>query len=146
MATISVKKEAKGAKKKIESRRPHLISLDTGFITLVIGLLQIYLIAHRFKQLASDLSTATSWSHSTSIVINTFILVLAALFTIVYILLNPFRIGVNSHDNFRLGQDLDRTSKIDTNSEFSHKVSRAKHPLIRRLSKMSRWTRTKPPL
>lgn len=100
-----------------------LISLDTAFSTILITLLQTYLIIHRFKQLAEISSALTSQSFSSlvalpphtphlnaSIILNTFVLVLASLFTLAYALLNPFKIGVNSHDNFKLGKNLDRTS------------------------------------
>jgi hypothetical protein len=104
--------------------RFNLISLTTAFSTALITLLQIYIIVYRFKQLAELLNTLTSSSHLSSsltisyppqshlyasIIVNIFVLVLSALFTIVYAFINPFKIGVNSHDSFKLGKNIDRS-------------------------------------
>lgn len=105
--------------------RFNLISLTTAFSTALITLLQIYIIVYRFKQLAELLNTLTSSSHLSSsltisyppqshlyasIIVNIFVLVLSALFTIVYAFINPFKIGVNAHDSFKLGKNIDRSA------------------------------------
>ena len=115
----------KMSESKKSKSRFNLISLTTAFSTALITLLQIYIIVYRFKQLAELLNTLTSSSHLSSsltisyppqshlyasIIVNIFVLVLSALFTIVYAFINPFKIGVNAHDSFKLGKNIDRST------------------------------------
>lgn len=101
-----------------------LISLNSLTITLIIFSLQIYLIYNCFNQL-KDLTSWSSISSSSSnteeisttyqsklieqkvnrsIIINASLITFAILFTIFSCVFSLFRLGVYSHDNFKLGK------------------------------------------
>lgn len=131
-----------------------LISLNAAVTTVLVSLLQFYLIWHRLKHVESLSSTVTGQfaassqqqqqqqaassvsfmltAHSTithaqiltSITLARLVLVLAALFSVAYSLIGPFRIGVKAHDNFKLGKTLDTTKTTLKNN----KNSRLKSP------------------
>ncbi len=103
-----------------------LISLNSLTITLIIFSLQIYLIYNCFNQLKdltswSSISSSSSSSNTEeisttyqsklieqkvnrSIIINASLITFAILFTIFSCVFSLFRLGVYSHDNFKLGK------------------------------------------
>lgn len=94
-----------------------LISLNVAFTTVLITILQVYLIGQRFKILANlsshTINTAihsSSQFHST-ILVDSCVLILASLFSAAYALLNSFKLGIYAHDNFKLGKNIDKATE-----------------------------------
>lgn len=118
--------------KKRKSKRNliEIVSLNSAITTLVVSLLQFYLIWHRFKQLdelsttlslqqtvggVNQLSVSFMLAHSitstqinASILIVRVVLTVSLFFSLIYTILNPFKLGVKSHDNFKLGKSVDK--------------------------------------
>lgn len=98
-----------------------LISLNCFTMTCIIFLLQVYLIYNCFKQLrdlitvnSNDASSASKLNQS--VIINASLLTFSLLFTLVCFVFSLFRLGVYSHDNFKLGKHF-------TNRKVSNKTA-----------------------
>lgn len=106
---------------KAKNFKIQFISLSSLVLTVLLTILQIYLIVNRFR-LLKDLSTTFSQTNSlpilsnqqklnNSLIINIFLLTFSLLFTIFYFLCASLKLGIYSHDDFKLGNNFDE-SKI----------------------------------
>ncbi len=99
------------------------ISLNSIVLTLLFTLFQLCLIINRFRALkdlslngnsfADFLTTANESQNyrnnlTKSVIINTCLLTVSLVLTIFYFLINPIRLGIYSHDNFKLGKCFDK--------------------------------------
>lgn len=124
-------------RRKVNSVKPKFISLNSILLTGLLTLFQLYLVANRFRLLkemsinsasfAAFLATDTEFYHANftrSLLINTCLLTLSLVFTILFCLVNPIRLGVYSHDNFKLGKSFDKKSvKLASKSRKTTTVS-----------------------
>ena len=102
-----------------------IISLNSLVYTISITILQLYLITNRLRLLAdlssymsnspisslasSILATNVDPKLNNSIVINAFLITFSLLFTLLHLVIGSVRIGIYSHDGFKLGTSLDRS-------------------------------------
>ncbi|CAF0751994.1 unnamed protein product [Brachionus calyciflorus] len=111
--------------------RIHLTSLNSLILTILITIIQLYLISNRIillNNLKNNLSQITSslpilsnqHKLNNSIIINIFILTFSLIFTLVYACLGSIRLKIYSHDGFKLGQNFD---SFETKNEFLKNVS-----------------------
>jgi hypothetical protein len=87
------------------------ITLKSLIFTFMIFILQVYLIINRCKSL-SDFNqsiTANQIKSSNSILVNGLMIAVSFCLNLVYLLLNMIKIGVYSHDSFKLGQNFDKS-------------------------------------
>ena len=108
-------------------------SLSSLASTIAIAILQMYLISNRLR-LLKELRAESVGSPdrvyispiatddqklTNSLIINAFLVAFAAIFTLLHLLVNPLRLGILSHDNFKLGvnfRNARRKSKHENNA------------------------------
>lgn len=129
-------------KRKRDEKTFEIVSLNSVITTLIVSLLQFYLIWHRFKQLdeltstlslqqaVNQLSVSFMLAHSitssqihVSILIVRAVLTVSLLFSIIYSFLNPFKLGIKSHDNFKIGKTVDKNAFNLTKSRIKNSSS-----------------------
>ena len=112
------------------------ISLNRILFTLVVFALQIYLIINRFKSLKelnlnnsiatsrNSVSTPSSSSNTIefnringTVIVNVFLITFSLVFSIIYLIINPFKLNIYTHDDFKLGLSFDDDKKSSKDSK-----------------------------
>jgi hypothetical protein len=115
-----------------------LISLNSVTFTVIVFGLQVYLIYQCFKNLRDLMTTSESSTTSKStadqnlnqsIVINASLITFALLFTVFHLIVSLFRLGIYSHDNFKLGKHFSN-NHIDLDEEKCHFSSLASNSSV----------------
>ena len=125
-SSSSVSTKSKRKRRVLSFLQP--LSLNTIILNVTIFILQIYLIANRFKSLNNlDNSLKTEPSQlpftyhidtvKNSIILNTFLVALALVITVLHVCISCFKIGIYSHDNFLLGRNFDPNNHLTNDSE-----------------------------
>lgn len=120
---------------KLFLNRIQLTSLNNLFLNKIIFILQIYLIVNRIKllnHLTSTYSHTSSslpiWSNqqklNNSIIINIFLITFSIIFTLVHAVIGSIKLGIYSHDGFKLGKNFDKDkSKLINLNDYTSSSS-----------------------
>ncbi|RNA28137.1 hypothetical protein BpHYR1_052124 [Brachionus plicatilis] len=115
--------------------RIQITSLNNLFLNQIILILQIYLIINRIKLLNNLTSTYSHTSSSlpilsnqqklnNSIIINIFLITFSIIFALVHALIGSIKLGVYSHDGFKLGKNFDKNkSKLINLNDYTASTS-----------------------
>jgi hypothetical protein len=153
-SSSSISKTSSSTENSIILSRPrclHFIrvrSLSSIVFTFSIVILQVYLITNRFRLLyeLKDLSSSRQTNDddqklANSLIINAILISFSLLFTLVYLVINPLRLGIYSHDNFKMGRNFARQTK-KSNSPLN--TITETFACLTRLSNSRFWTENVP--